>query len=289
METSNVHDTVEDMIKSHSQSFYKAFGLLPEKKARAVFAIYAFCRTADDAIDVEKDIEKIDALETKVKATFDGKPPEEPIFQALHEAITEFPSDIKPYLELLEGVRGDYNGVTMDTDADLETYCYKVAGTVGLMLLPVIASEKLKKEKKALTEVAIELGKAMQLTNILRDARDDLIHDRVFFSTETIEHHQLEMEITRTGLVTPEWISMNEHYIRLAKEKYKTFYDKLELFDKDSVYPTMLAARFYEAILDRIIRKGYTNLNRRHDIGSLKKWSISRGVKKDLKKRGLVE
>ncbi len=289
METTDVHEHVESIIKTHSQSFYKAFALLPEAKARAVFAIYAFCRTADDAIDVHRDIARIDELEKHLKATFEGNPPQDPLFQALAEAIEAFPSNIDPYLELLGGLRDDYNPTPMKTDADLDDYCYNVAGTVGVMLLPVLASKTIKKKKKKLTDVAIELGKAMQITNILRDVRDDLINDRIYFSEETMEQHKLEIEITRTGLVTPEWISMMEHYIGLAKEKYRVFYDHVDLFDHDARYPTMLAATLYEAILDKIAHKGYRNLNRRYDVGSLKKWMLARRVRKTLHKRGLDE
>ncbi len=278
----------ENIIKESSHSFYKAFSVLPEEKAKAVYAIYAFCRSVDDAIDVNNDVKKLNDLEEKIKATFAGETPNDLLFKALEETFEKFPSDQKPYLDLIDGMRDDYKNKPIKTEADLDKYCYKAAGTVGLMLLPVIASEQLKDNKEKLESVAVELGKGMQITNILRDVRDDLMNDRVYFPDEIIEQHQLQLEITRTGLVTAEWRSMMEYYITKSKEQYQVFYDNAGLFDKDSILPTYLAARFYEAIMDQIQSKNYTNINKRHVVGKFKKWRISKNVQKTLHKKGLL-
>lgn len=283
------YEYCENIIKESSQSFYKAFSVLPEEKAKAVYAIYAFCRTVDDAIDVDHDIKKLNALEKNIKATFEGKAPDDLLFQALADTFEKYPSNVEPYLDLIDGMRDDYNNKPIKTEADLDKYCYKAAGTVGLMLLPVIASEKLKDHKEKLESVAVELGKGMQITNILRDVRDDFINDRVYFPDEIIEQYQLQIEITRTGLVTAEWRGMMEYYIQKAKDQYQVFYDHAELFDKDAILPTYLAARFYEAIMDQIEKRGYTNINKRHVVGKFRKWRISKAVQKTLSKRELVE
>ncbi|MFH5882435.1 MAG: phytoene/squalene synthase family protein [Candidatus Izemoplasmataceae bacterium] len=278
----------ENIIKESSQSFYKAFSLLEKDKANAVFSIYAFCRTADDAVDEHNDLEKVNTLKKKVKSTFEGDVPKDLLFEALYESIMRFPSNVSPYLDLLDGMRDDYYAKPITTEKEFDEYCYKAAGTVGLMLLPVVASKKYKSESKNLKVVAIELGKAMQITNILRDVREDFMKDRVYFADETLEEYNINIEILRTGLVTPEWRTLVDHYVKMAKKKYKVFYDNLELFDKDAVYPTYLAARFYEGILDEIVKKDYTNLNKTHSLSNFKKFMIMSKAKRHLKKRGLM-
>ena len=283
------YEYCETLIKESSDSFYRAFSQLEPDKANAVYAIYAFCRTADDAIDEHNDLEKINELKNKVKATFEGDVPKDLLFEALHDTIQKFPSPIDPYLDLLDGMRDDYYNKPIETEEQFDQYCYKVAGTVGLMLLPVLASETLKTNKaKKLKDVAVELGKGMQITNILRDAREDFMKDRVYFPTDVIDQHQLQIEITRTGLVTAEWRGMMEYFIEKAREKYQYFYDNADLFDKDAIEATFIAAKFYESIMDKIQKKDYTNINKRHSVGKLKKFFLVRGAHKELKQRGLI-
>lgn len=283
------YEHVRQIIEDSSVTFSKAFGELEENKRNAVFSIYAYCRIADDAVDVDGDIDNVDELEKKVKDTFKGAVPDDPVFEALYETIMRYPSDEKPYLELLEAMRDDYHNTPIKTEDDLEEYCYKAAGTVGLMLIPVLASQSYKENSGKLKDVAIELGKAMQLTNILRDVKEDLGQGRVYFPDEAIEKQGIKIKTLRTGTVTDEYRALVEHYIKKAKEKYQVFYDNADLFDKDAVLPTYIAAKFYEGILDEIRKAGHTNVSRRHFVSSIRKFFIKRRAKRALKKRGILE
>jgi len=281
------YEYVESIIEKSSATFYQAFKDLPETKRKAVFSIYAFCRKADDAVDVDKDVEIIKDLRKKFKAMREGKTPDDPIFETLKETFDNFPNEDTPYLTLLDGLEEDLNEREIKTDDDLEDYAYKVAGTVGLMLMPIVASETYNKDSKKLKEVAIELGKAMQITNILRDVRDDLIRRRIYFPNEAIEQHDVKIETLRIGVVTAEYRSLVETYIDLAKEKYKVFYDNVKLFDADSIEAVYIAARFYEGILDEIRKGNYTNITKRHYVSKFRKWFLMRKIKKELKNKGV--
>ncbi len=283
------HEKVAQIIESSSATFHQAFSGLPEKKRNAVFAIYAYCRTVDDAIDVHHDIERLQTLKKKLKDTFDGKVPQDFIFEALYDAIMAFPTSITPYMELLDAMRDDYYDKPIETEADFDEYCYKAASTVGLMLIPVLASKSYKDNSKKLKAVAIELGKAMQITNILRDVRDDLMNHRVYFPKDIIEKHQIKIETLRTGVVTAEFRSLMEYYIDKAKEKYQVLYENIDLFDKDAVEATYTAAKFYEGILDEIRKNDYNNITKRHYVGKFRKWRLSKKIKKELKDKGLSE
>ena len=279
---------VENIIKQSSISFYKAFSYLPKEKANAVFAIYGFCRTADDAVDIHKDQAFIDGLKEDIKSTFKSNPPkDDPIFIALSDTLKKYPNDETPYLNLLSGMDDDLNHTPIQTEKDLDDYCFKVASTVGLMLLPVIAEKALKEDEKKIKEVAIELGKAMQITNILRDVKEDLMASRVYFPDEILKKHNVLEKTMRVGTVTPEYQSMIEYYIEMAKEKYQVFYQNAHLFDKDAIKPTYYAATFYEGILDEIRRSKYRNLTKRLYVSKFRKFLLMKKAQKELRVMGL--
>lgn len=253
-----------------------------------MYAIYAVCRSVDDAIDEDNDLEKLKELEKGIEKAFEGVVVDALLFSAFKETIEQFPSKLKPYKDLVSGMKDDYHFKPIEKESELDEYCYKAAGSVGLMLIPILASEQYEQNKEKLEDVAISLGKAMQITNILRDVREDLMRQRVYFPNEVIEQYQVNIETLRTGIVTPEYKSMVEGYIDKAKALYKVFYDNIELFDKDAAYPTYLAAKFYEGILDEIRKSGYDNLTKRQFVGKFKKYRLTKQAKKALAGKGMI-
>ncbi len=277
----------ENIIKESSATFYKAFSALEPRKAQAVYAVYAFCRTVDNAIDIHNDIDKLEALERGIRRVFDGDIPDDLMFQALAETLERFPNTIDPYINLIDGMRDDFYKKPIETSEDFDQYCYKAASTVGLMLIPILAQKEYEKDSQPLKDVAIELGKAMQITNILRDVREDLTAMRVYFPQEVLDKQNINLETLRTGIVTPEYRSMIEQYITLAEEKYSVFYTNAHLFDEDARLQTVVAAKFYEGILQEIRRADYNNLTKRHYVSTLRKRHLFKQAQKELKLKGL--
>jgi phytoene synthase len=155
------------------------------------------------------------------------------------------------------------------------------------MLIPILAQKEYEKDSQPLKDVAIELGKAMQITNILRDVREDLTAMRVYFPQEVLDKQNINLETLRTGIVTPEYRSMIEQYITLAEEKYSVFYTNAHLFDEDARLQTVVAAKFYEGILQEIRRADYNNLTKRHYVSTLRKRHLFKQAQKELKLKGL--
>ena len=280
------YEYVENIIKNASLSFYKAFSQLPDEKAKAVYAIYGFCRVADDAVDEEDNPEKLTTLETELKNIFAGKDSQDPLFIALKDTIEKFPSDIEPYLELLAGLRKDHARESIQTEAEFDAYCYSVASTVGLMLLPVIAAESLKTDEKKLKDVATALGKAMQITNVLRDVKEDLTKMKTYLPQEALDKYNVLVKTMRTGTMTPEYKALVIDFIDRAQEKYQYFYDHIHLFDAEAIEPTFLSAKFYQGILTEIEKKGYDNLTKRVFVSKFKKIRMMKQATKELAKKG---
>src|SRR5690625_4599843 len=148
----------ESIIKRNSKSFYYAFSQLPEDKAKAVYVIYAFCRIADDSVDEnDEPVERAKAL-SRLKYELDlfsrNEELDKPLWRALRYVFDHYHMDIQPFYDQLTGQSMDVNFVSPKNLSELERYSYYVAGSVGLMLLPVIASGK----REELTESAINLG-----------------------------------------------------------------------------------------------------------------------------------
>lgn len=263
----------EDIIKQHSSSFYHAFKHLPEQDRNAVFALYAFCRIADDSIDVDRDLNKLETIASNLRQTFDGVVVEEPIFACLREVLKNYPLPIQPFEDLITGMKADYYHKVIVSDDDLTLYCYQVAGTVGLMLNPILASRRYEKNKELLGEVAIQLGYAMQITNILRDVGQDFASGRLYLPQELLLKYGVTIEEVILGDITPGYQELVENYIEQANRAYAFLEKHICLYNKDARASVYLAAKFYQAILQEIRKGQYDNITKRHFVSdSKKKW-----------------
>ena len=139
--------------QKHSKVSTVLFAITPEK-ARSVFAVYAFCRQADDAIDRYQDIVKLNELEHGLRQMACGKVLDTPLWRALSVVFAKYDLQFQPFYDMLAGQRMDLNFQPPETEADLSSYSYFVAGSVGLMLLPILSSQAGK-----IQEPAKKLGK----------------------------------------------------------------------------------------------------------------------------------
>jgi len=279
-------ETIEQFIEKEP-ALHDALSNLPEKKKEAVYAIYAYFKTAKKAARIDKDLEALQEMKKDTKDTFEGQVPKKLLFEKLYESAMRFPNDITPYMELLDGVKDDYYQKEIKTDEDLEAYAAKTMGNFTKMLLPVLAQKTFKENPKPLKSAAASLAHALTITTILRNVRDDLIDRRLFFPTDIMEQNKVKIETLRTGIVTPEYRSMVEQYIDKALEEFETFYGALEHFDNDAIEPVFTALKYYEGLLREIRKNDYNNITKRHKLSKFRKWLLRRKTQKELQKRGL--
>ena len=255
------------IIKENSKSFYKAFSRLPKSKANAIFAVYAFCRTADDLIDLKEDKESLLLFKDELQQFSEGKIIDKPLWRALGEVFRNYNMDIKPFYEMIDGQLMDANFKNIETQEELANYCYYVAGTVGLMILPILAT----KHHKELEEIAIKLGTAMQITNILRDIGEDYKINRIYIPKEIMDKFNYSSLDLSSNLINNNFIKLWEYEANIAEELYKETYKKIKLFDKDSRGSVILASRLYKEILNSVRKNNYDCLTKRNYVGIYKK------------------
>jgi len=252
----------EAIIKSNSRSFYTAFKDLPKSKRQAVFAVYAFCRLVDDAIDIHHDINLLDQLSeelNQIKANFNSN---HFVFIALQSAIKQYAIPYQPFYDMIEGQRQDNTFRQSETDDQFLRYCYLVAGTVGLMLLPILAHQS----KESLDPMALHLGYAMQITNVLRDIGEDYQMDRVYLPKSSFKQYPNALEAISKQVTNPDFIQLWEDWAKQAETHYKDALKYIPLIDSESYLPLLSSIFYYREILKVIRKSDYNVLTQRQRV-----------------------
>ncbi|GEM44886.1 phytoene/squalene synthase family protein [Deinococcus cellulosilyticus] len=260
-----------DITRQHSKTFYLGSTFFPPKQRQAVWAVYATCRTGDDLADETPAEDAPHALEQwweDTRSALQGHPGADHISQALSWAAHHYPLPHEAFHELYLGLKMDLDQVEYQTLADLELYCRRVAGIVGLMVSPIcgyVGGEKT-------LQKALKLGMAMQLTNILRDVGEDLYQrDRVYLPADLLNQYGVTREMLRQGKVTPEYHALMKHLIQMARGWYQEGRNGLPCLQGSGRLAVAVAARAYEGILDALERNGYDNFQQRAQVSGLRK------------------
>jgi phytoene synthase len=267
----------EDIIKKNSLTFYKAFSKIENKKQRqAIYVVYAFCRYADDLIDEHQDIKGLHQLEEELHAFKNKKKTSLQVFKALRIIVDQFYGenyDYQPYFEMIQGQRMDVTITSYETIDDVLSYCYYVASSVGLMLLPILAPSK----HQELKEFAIQLGYAMQITNFLRDVGEDYLKGRIYIPQETLKKYQVNIEYEFKNGPTESFKTLFNALASQARQYYQYAYDHIDAFSQDVRKPLLYAAKLYEAILDECMTD-YDVLTKKHFVSNDKKIKIIKSL-----------
>jgi phytoene synthase len=256
---------VERVTAEWAQSFHFASRFLPARKKRSIFALYDYCRHADNLVDlrgerppaaVRDDLATLDATVRRLHA---GELPEDERWLALHDTFRHHEIPLAPLTDLLVGVAMDLDPVAFDDFATLERYSRLVAGGVGLMLGPVLGAPR-----DAFEEPGVGLGVAMQLTNVLRDVGEDLERGRIYLPSDELVQFGLDHAALRERRVTPAFVAFMRFQVARARQYYHNADAVIPLFPADgSRLAVRLMQRAYAAILDRIEANGYDVFRRR--------------------------
>ena len=252
----------------HSKSFSMASALLPKQKKEAVHALYAFCRVTDDiADDFEGDrAEELEHWRKKISG--EQVDPHDEVALAWLDTLSKFDVPAIYAQQLIDGVKRDLSQNRYENFEDLATYCYGVASTVGLMSMHIVGF----KEIEAVS-YAVKLGVALQLTNILRDVREDWERNRIYLPKEELESFGLTEEDIALGVKDRRWREMMRFQINRARLIYEEAWPGISYLNRDGRFAIAAAAAFYRDILSDIESHDYDVFNRRAYIS---KWAKMR-------------
>ncbi|KAL9247957.1 hypothetical protein vseg_021326 [Gypsophila vaccaria] len=269
------YDRCGEVCAEYAKTFYLGTLLMTPEKRRAIWAIYVWCRRTDELVDGPNASHitptALDRWESRLEDLFRGRP-FDMLDAALSDTVAKFPIDIQPFKDMIEGMRMDLRKSRYKNFDELYLYCYYVAGTVGLMSVPVMG---IAPESKATTEsvynAALALGIANQLTNILRDVGEDARRGRVYLPQDELTQAGLSDEDIFVGKVTDKWRSFMKKQIKRAR----MFFDEAERGVADlsaaSRWPVWASLLLYRQILDEIEANDYNNFTKRAYVGKAKK------------------
>ena len=258
-----------------AKTFYLGTLLLPPEKRKAIWAIYVWCRRTDEIMDSleastksqDELSDNLDAWEENTKNVFKGKIKSE-LDSVLSDTIEKYPQSIQPYLDMIDGQRMDLNKFRYKDFEELKLYCYRVAGTVGLMTQNVMGIDSAYTSapwsaKPDPSESAIALGIANQLTNILRDVGEDRQRGRIYLPQEDIEKFNYSEEELLKGEINNQWKALMSFQLIRARDWFKKSEDGIKWLSADARWPVWTSLRLYRGILDSIERLDYDVFNNR--------------------------
>ncbi|KAG0492054.1 hypothetical protein HPP92_005142 [Vanilla planifolia] len=269
------YDRCGEICAEYAKTFYLGTLLMTPERRRAIWAIYVWCRRTDELVDGPNaphiTPSALDRWETRLDDVFAGRP-YDILDAALSDTILNFPIDIQPFKDMIEGMRLDLKKSRYKNFDELYLYCYYVAGTVGLMSVPVMG---ISPESRATTETvyssALALGIANQLTNILRDVGEDARRGRVYLPQEELTIAGLSDEDIFNGKVTDRWRNFMKNQIKRARLFFQEAEKGATELSQASRWPVWASLLLYRQILDEIEANDYNNFSKRAYVSKVKK------------------
>ncbi len=244
-----------EITRRSGSSFASTFWMLPKSKRNALHAIYAFFRLADDIADDPEIAGNRAALLARWREELDdafrGKA-KHAVGVALSDVVERFELPERVFLDLLAGVEFDLTDGPIETFDDLRLYCYRVASTVGLLVVRILGFE----DPRSL-EFAETLGIAVQLTNVLRDVGEDANAGRIYLPTAELERFGISTESILAGQMTAELQLMLSFNAKRAASYYERAEQLLPDQDRRALRPATAMGRIYRALLDELIERKF--------------------------------
>jgi phytoene synthase len=291
--------TCRAIARSSAKNFYYAFLALPRDKRNAICAVYAFMRHADDICDQatlppDERRGKLAGWLEAAHRVFDGQPNDDAVLFALADARRRFKIPVELFDQLVAGtamdldidaVAGDANApaVLCQTFDDLQRYCYHVASVVGLVCIRIFGYRD-----SAAEPLAERCGIAFQLTNIIRDVREDAQMGRIYLPAEDMQRfghtaEGLNTQSLSNGFQPARFRELLEFEAARAREFYSAAGDLMKLIDEESRPALWVLVEIYRRLLDKITRKQYDVFSERVELSRAEKLSVlSRGLLRRL-------
>ncbi len=263
------------VARARARNFYYSFVLLARPQRNAMCAVYAFMRHSDDLSD-EPGANQA-ALEQWRGALDDalaGHCERNPMLPAFHDTVTRYQIPPRYFHEMIDGVASDLEPRRFETFDQLYRYCYQVASTAGLATIHILGFDS----PEALP-LAEQCGIAFQLTNILRDIREDAARGRIYLPAGDLAHFGVSEDDIRAGLRTPEFIDLMDFETDRARRYYKESRPLLHFIDRRGRASLAALVSIYSRLLDRIERSNYDVFARRISLPAAEKsWIVLRAL-----------
>ena len=253
--------------RAHSRTYYFSTRLFPPEVRPHVYALYAFMRYADEIVDNPgrtapyEQLAALEAFERETLAAVSGEGVPNPVLRAYANTVRERGISPETISAFMASMKMDTNTFRYPTYADLEDYTYGSAAVVGLMMCRVVGVE----DERA-DEHARALGVAMQLSNFLRDLKEDWNRGRVYLPLEDLKRFSYTEEDIAAGVVDERFVALMRFETERARRLYAFSDEGIPYIPRGRRYPVVVARELYAAILERIEARGYDVYSRRAEV-----------------------
>ncbi|MGE0707047.1 MAG: phytoene/squalene synthase family protein [Planctomycetota bacterium] len=287
MDLERAYQHCHEVVAARAKNFVYSFWLLPPARRRGLEAIYAYCRLADDfadddALPTEERARLLADLRARLRAALpqDGDPPPpalapspelDPVMLALGDTAARFGVRRHDLDQVAVGCEQDLVKARYANWGELRDYCYLVASCVGLGCLDVFGYRGEPERARAL---ATDLGLAMQLTNVIRDVREDLERDRIYLPMDELQAHGVSEEALRAGRVDDAWRGFCRAQVQRARDLFAQAAPLTALVQRRSRICPIALATIYQAVLRQVEANDYDVFSRRASLGSGRKLAL---------------
>jgi phytoene synthase len=238
------------LARAAASNFYYSFLLLPSTKRKAIKDVYAFCRLLDDIVDEDPagrdPAAELQYWRDEIEGCYQGCPLSD-FGERLMGSILEFTLPKQPFLDLIEGMEMDLRWHSYQTFADLREYCYRAASAVGLICIEIFGYESARTR-----EYAVNLGLALQLTNILRDLKEDTGRQRIYLPLEDLERFGYREQDLRANLYNAPFIELMKFEHSRARSYFIKAAASLPEVDRASMFAAEIMSATYREMLDQM-------------------------------------
>ena len=269
MSTSS-ENTAEEILRRNGRSFNFARVFLKRAHGQRAARLYAFCRYIDDIADEAGDVKQAIEILKQVRSQLTRNLPSSPRVADFINLAQDANIDTTTATDLIDGVASDLDTVAFETTAELLQYAYKVAGTVGLMMCRVLEVD----DPRA-TPFAIDLGVAMQLTNIARDMREDALNGRRYVPATWLAGVSAKEIITPDASLKLRLQATSQRLIELAELYYESAYNGFGFLPGRSRFAILIAARVYRQIGLKLKRRDFATWRGRTVVSTTEKIMVA--------------
>jgi phytoene synthase len=238
------------LARATASNFYYSFLLLPRAERRAIKDVYAFCRLLDDIVDEDQTgrnpYNELEQWRGEVEAIYQGSPSTE-FGEELLVSVQEFDLPKQSFLDLIDGMEMDLKWHSYQTFTDLREYCYRAASAVGLICIEIFGYESVRTR-----EYAVNLGLALQLTNILRDLKEDTARGRIYIPIEDLERFGYTERELRDNLYNRPFIELMKFEHSRARTYFAKAAGSLPEMDRHSMFAAEIMGTIYKELLDQM-------------------------------------
>ncbi len=269
-------NNVDYIVKKSGSSFFWSMRLLPKAKREAMYTIYAFCRHIDDIVDGDMPLrekqELLDAWREELDNIYDRKVPATEIGRRIYKNCMRFKLPKEEFLKLIDSISMDIpKPLQAPKMVDFLKYCRGVAGVPGSLSLRIFGC----KDENLIEELATSLGNALQITNILRDVKEDAQANRLYIPKEYLKKAEISSKKPSEVIVNKNLSIAREELAKLAEEDYAKANTIIPFLDKKVARPVRVIAAVYKKYFDIMQNRGWEVISPKPKIGKLNKFSLA--------------